>query len=110
DRLVLRDADTPDRAAGVGDLDRGQRGLLEADALEHRMGAVAVGELTHALDGLVAAFADDVGRAEFARERYPVRVAAEEDDPVGAQALGGDDAAQADGAVADDRGDPAGTD
>ena len=40
--------------------------LLEADALEHGVGAVAAGQLAHALDGLVAALADDVGGAELA--------------------------------------------
>ena len=39
--------------------------LLEADALEDGVGAEAAGQLAHPLDGLVAALADDVGRAEL---------------------------------------------
>ena len=39
--------------------------LLVADALEHRVGAEAAGQLAHALDRLVAALADDVGGAEL---------------------------------------------
>ena len=66
------------------------------------MDADAAGELAHALDRLVAALAHDVGGAELARQRDPVGVAAEDDDLLGAEALGGDHAAQADGAVADD--------
>ncbi len=66
------------------------------------MGAVASGQLPHALDGFLAALADDVGGAELARERDPVGVPAEDDDLLGAEALRGDHAAEADGAVADD--------
>ena len=51
---------------------------------------------------VVAAFFDDVGRAELAGESLPVGVAAHRDDPLGAELLGGEDAEQADGAVADD--------
>ena len=98
----MRHADAPDRAAGAGDLDRGVDRLLGADAFEHRVHAEAAGQLADALDGLLAALADDVGGAELARERDPVGVAAHDDDLLGAEALGGDDAAQADGAVADD--------
>ena len=78
------------------------RRLLEADALEDGVDAEAAGELAHALDGLVAALADDVRRAELARERDPVGVTAEDDDLLGAEPRGGDHAAQADRAVADD--------
>ncbi len=67
------------------------------------MGAEAVGQLLHALDRLVAAFLDDVRRAELPGQRDPVLVVAEHDDPLGAEPLRGDHAAQADGAVADDR-------
>ena len=76
--------------------------LLVADALEDGVGAEAAGQLAHALDRLLAALADDVGRAELSRQRDPVGMAAEEDDLLGAEPLGGDHAAQADGAVADD--------
>ena len=74
-----------------------------ADALEHGVSAEAAGELAHTFDGLVAALADDVGGAERAPERDPVGMPAEQDDLLGAEALGGDDAAEPDGAVADDR-------
>jgi hypothetical protein len=77
--------------------------LVEADALEHRLDAVAVRELLDAFDGFGAAFADAVGGAELAGERDPVGVPAEDDDLLGAEALGGDDAAESDGAVANDR-------
>ena len=68
--------DPPDGAAGTRDLDRGQRRVAGADALEHRVDAVAVGQLLDPLDGLGAAFADHVGGAELARERDPVGVPA----------------------------------
>ena len=86
------------------------RRLAVADAFEDGVGAEAAGELAHALDRLVAALADDVGRAELARERDAVGVAAQHDDLLGAEPAGGDHAAEADGAVADDRHDLAGAD
>jgi hypothetical protein len=64
----------------------------------------ATGELADALDGLLAALGDHIGGAELAGQRDAVRVAAHDDDLLGAEPLGGDDCAQADGAVADDRG------
>jgi hypothetical protein len=64
--------------------------------------AVTAGQLAHPLNGFVAALADDVGRAKFLREGDPVRVAAEQDDLLGAEAFRGDHTAKADGAVADD--------
>ena len=73
-----------------------------ADALEHGVDAVAPGQLAYALDRLVPALADDVGGAEVATKCDPVGVVAEQDDLVGAETLGGDDAAQPDRAVADD--------
>ena len=76
--------------------------MFEADALENGVDAVVVGELAHALDRLVSSLADDVRRPELARERDPVRVPAEEDDLLGAEALRGDHAAEADSAVSDD--------
>ena len=62
-----------------------------------------VGELLDLRDAGLAALLDDVGGAELARERLTVGVAAERDDPLGAELLGGEDAEQADRAVADDR-------
>jgi hypothetical protein len=64
--------------------------------------AEAIGELADALDRLVASLADDVCCAELSRQCNPVWMMAKEDDPLGAEASGGDHAAQADSAVADD--------
>jgi hypothetical protein len=100
---VLRHADAADRAAGARDADRGVYRRAVPDALQHRVDALAAGELSDTLDGLLAAVRDDVGGAEVAGQRDPVAVAAH-DDLLGAEALGGDDGAQADGTVADDRG------
>src|SRR5207244_7847870 len=73
-RLVLWDADAADCATGPSNLDCRELRLLEADALEDGVDAVVVCELAHALDRLVSSLADDVGRAELARERAPVRL------------------------------------
>jgi hypothetical protein len=86
------------------------RRLLVADALEDRVGAEAACELPDALDRFLAPLAHDVGRAERLRERDPVGMTAEDDDLLRAEASGGDHAAEPDGAVADDRDGPAGTD
>ena len=71
------------------------------------MGAAAAGQLEDALDAGLAALGDDVGGAELAPELRAGGVATEQDDPVRAEALGCDHAAQPDGAVADDGGDAA---
>ena len=84
-------------------LERRDRRLLVADALEHGVRAESAGELAHALDRLLAALAHDIGRAELARQRDPVGMPAEDHDLFRAEAPRGDDAAEADGAVADDR-------
>ena len=60
-----------------------------ADALEDGVGAVAAGQLPHALDALLAALGDDVGGAELAAQVGAVRVPAHQDDPLGAEPLGG---------------------
>src|SRR5205807_3132744 len=86
-RLVLGDSDAADRAARAGDADGGEHRLLEADALEDGVDAEAAGELAHPLDCLVAALADDVRGAELLCERDPVVMAAEDDDPLGAETL-----------------------
>ena len=106
---MLGHADAADRAAGTGDRKRGLDGLLEADALEYRVRAV-LRQLADALDRFLAALAHDVGGAELLAERDPLRVVAEQDDPLGAEPLRGDHAAQPDGAVADDGDGLAGTD
>jgi len=95
-------ADAAHGATRTGDADRGEHGLVRADALEDGVDAKATGQLAHALDRLLAALAHDVRCAELIGERDPVRVAAQEDDPLGTEAPGGNDAAQADGAVTDD--------
>ena len=75
----------------------------EAHALEDGVRAEAAGQLADALDGGVAALADDVGRAERPRQRDPIRVAPEQDDLLGAEPPRRDDAAEADRAIADHR-------
>jgi hypothetical protein len=64
--------------------------------------AKAGGQFAHSFDGLVAALADDVRRTELVPERNPLLIAAQQDDLFGAETLRGDDAAQADCAIADD--------
>ena len=65
---MLGNADPADRTARPRNLDRGLHRLVEADAFEDRIHAVAVGQLLDALDRLGAALADDVRRAERLRE------------------------------------------
>jgi hypothetical protein len=65
------------------------------------VGAEALGEFAHALDRLVASLADDVCCAERSHECDAVWMTAQEDDLLGAEASGGDHAAQADGSVSD---------
>jgi hypothetical protein len=96
---VLGHADASDRAAGSSDLEGGHDRLLEADALEDGIDAEPARELANTLHRFLAALADDVRRAELARQRDPVRTTAEHDDLRGAKPLGGDNAAQPDRAV-----------
>ena len=74
-----------------------------ADALEHRVGAVAPGELAHLRDALLAALGDDVGGAELQAQVGAGLVPAHQDDLLGAQPLGREHRQQADRAVADHR-------
>ena len=67
-------------------------------------------QLPDALDRFLATLAHDVCGAELLPERRPLRVAAEQDDPLGAEALRRDHTAEPDGAVADDGDGLAGTD
>ena len=67
------------------------------------MDAEAAGYLAHARDCLVTSLANDIRRAELSGECDPVGVTAEDDDLLCAESPRGDDAAQADGAVPDDR-------
>src|SRR5829696_9382473 len=94
--LFLGHADATDRPTRTRDAYRRLRRLAVADALQHGVGAEeAAGELAHALHSLLAPLAHHVRRAELPRQRYPVFVAAQEDDMLGTQALGGDYPAKA---------------
>ena len=99
---VVGDADDADGRAGPGDRQRGGHGLGGADALHRRVDTDAVGELEHEGVRFVAAGLDDVGGAERAGQRLAGRVAAQGDDPLGAEAVRGEDGGEADGAVTDD--------
>ncbi len=98
----MRHADEADGAAVAGDADGRAHGLLGADRLDDGVRALAAGEFTHGLDGGLPAFGDDVGGAEGAGDVGADLVAAEGDDALGAEPLGGQHRAQADGSVADD--------
>ena len=99
----MRDSDAPDRAAGADDAHRRRHRLLGADTFENGLGAEALGELADASDTLLAALANDVGGAELPGERNALLVTTHDDDLLGAEPLGGEDTAQPDRAVADDR-------
>src|SRR6185369_16734221 len=99
--FVLRDADAADRTARAHDPDSHLEGGLRADAFEDGVRALAAGQFADLRDALLAAFGDDVGRAELAAEVRPCLVASHEDDPLGAEALRGEDGGEADRAVAD---------
>ena len=92
DRDVVGDADEADVAPGAGGVDGLHHGFLGADGLDDRVRAEPAGELLDPGHAVVAALLDDVGGAELAGERLPVGVAAEGDDPLGAELLGGEDA------------------
>src|SRR4051812_44001981 len=98
---MLGNADASDRATRACDLDRRLDRLVEADTFEHRIDALTVGQSLDALDRLLAALTDDLGRAEVAGEPDPVFVAAHDDDLVGAEPLRSDYAAETDCAVTD---------
>jgi len=59
-------------------------GLLQADAFQNGMRTEAVGQFANSLDGLAAALADDVGRAELLCECNAVGITTKEDDALGA--------------------------
>src|SRR5437667_3104103 len=102
DRLVMGDTNAAHGTTRTGDADRGAHGLLGADALEDGVDAQTPGQLAHALDCRLAALAHDVRRAEPFRQGDPVGMVAEDHDPLGAEAPGGDDGAEADSAITDD--------
>src|SRR5438034_97479 len=70
--------------------DRGEHGLLGADALEDGVDAEAARQLAHARHPLLATLAHDVRCAKLFRQRDPVPMAAENEDLLGAQASCGD--------------------
>src|SRR4029079_12643730 len=84
-RDTVGDADIPDRPSGSGRRDRLLERLVGAHALQHRVGADAVGEVQDLRDPLVATLLDDVGGAVLARQLLPRLVPAEHDDPLRAQ-------------------------
>src|SRR5439155_8187930 len=88
DHLMLGYAHAADSTSRTGDLDSRLDSLVETDALEHRMSTEPAGQLLDPLNRLLAALRDDIGRSELARERDPVRVPAEENDLLSAEALG----------------------
>ncbi len=98
----MRDTDVADGPAVAGDVDGGAHGLLGADGLDDRVRALAAGELTDGGLGGLPALGDDVGGPEELGDVRTGGVAAQRNDPLGAEALGGEDPAQADRAVADD--------
>src|SRR6266550_7094663 len=102
DRLVMGDANAADGATGTGNPNRGTHRFLSADALEDGVDAQTPGQRAHALDRALAALAHDVRCAEPFRQGDPIRMVAQDHDPLGAEAPGGDDTAQADGTVTDD--------
>lgn len=61
------------------------------------------GQLVDALDRLAAALGDDIGGAEVLGDVGPGTMAAEDDDLLGPEPVGGEHSTQADSSVADDR-------
>src|SRR3954464_6223016 len=108
DDVVVRDADASDRAAGAGNTHGSSHGLVRPDAFKHRVGSEPVRQIANPGNAFLAALADDVGRAKILRQGEPVRMAAEHDDPLGTEALGGDHPAEAYRAIADHGGGHAG--
>ena len=91
----------PTAPPGRAHAERRQHRLVEADALQHRVGAEPAGQLPDALDRLLAALLDDLVAPNSRPSAVRVAVAAEQDHPLGAEPLGGDHAAEPDRAVAD---------
>src|SRR5215213_1091878 len=70
-------------------------------AFDHGVRAEPVGEFLDLRDAGLAAFLDDVGRAELGGQCLPVGVPGHGDDPLGAELLGGEDGEQPDRPVPD---------
>ena len=100
----MRHADAADGAAGARDAHGRAHRLAVPDALEDGVGAESAGQLADPLDRGVAPLADDIRRAELARQRNAVGVTAEHDDLLRAETTGGDDAAETDRAITNDGG------
>src|SRR5512142_1463634 len=66
------------------------------------MNAVSARQIAHALDALFAALTDDIGGAELLGQGDTIRVAAHDDNLLGAEPFGSDDAAQPDSSIPDD--------
>ncbi len=105
--LVLWNAYPTDRPTGTRYADGRLHRLLVANAPQHGVDAEAPGELAHALDGFPPAFAYDIGRTELLCERDAVIMAAHYDDLLGPETLGGNNPAQPDRSIPDDRHAPA---
>ena len=106
----MGDADVADVTAGPGRADRLEHRLASADRLDGRVGAEPFGEVLDPGDAFVASLFDDVGGPVGEGQLLPGLVAAHEDDPLGAELAGGEDAVEPDGAVTDDHDGLAGPD
>jgi hypothetical protein len=81
---TVSDADVADVPAGAGGADGLHHRLLGADGLDHRVRAEPAGELRHLRHARIAAFGDDIGRAELVGELLAELVPAHRDDLFGA--------------------------
>src|SRR4051795_4850239 len=78
----LGDPGPADDRAGLGDGEGGLGGFIGADAFQHGVGAVAVGQVLKRLHRRLAAIGDEVGRTRLKGEGVRVLVsAAEYNDP-----------------------------
>jgi hypothetical protein len=98
---VLGRTDPADHAAIAHDGAGGLDGLVEPDAFEYPVGAIASGQLADFLDPCFASLGNDVGGPELEAEVGTVLVAAHEDDPFGPQTLGPKDRGEPNRPVAD---------
>ena len=96
-----RHADVPDGAARPGDRDGGVPGVLRADALQDVRHPQAIRHLADPGDRGVATLGQHIRRPEGPTDRGAGLVPADQDDPFGAQAAGGQHPAQPDRAVTD---------
>src|SRR5258708_37336833 len=99
---VLGDAQPADDAAVADYRERGGQRLFGANTLDDGMGAVTSGQFADLVHAFVAPLGNDVGGAEVAAQVGAVGVAAHQDDPIGAESLGGQDRAESHCAVSYD--------